>query len=84
MNYVTKASYIKDYQIHLVFNDKKSGVVDLSKTIKNDHRPIFKELMNLAAFKKFKVDMDTVVWDNGLDLAPKFLYDLLIKQNDKK
>ncbi len=86
MNYVTKASHIRDFQIHLVFNDKKSGIVDLSKTIEGDHRPIFKELNNVAEFKKFKVDMDTIVWDNGLDLAPEFLHDLLLKQqeNDQK
>jgi hypothetical protein len=80
MNYVIDASYVKDYQIHLVFNDKKSGIIDLQKIIQSDHRPIFKELINLEKFKKFKVDMDTIVWRNGLDLAPEFLHDLLLKQ----
>jgi hypothetical protein len=80
MSHITEASYIKDYKIYLVFNDKKSGIVDLSKTICGDHRPIFKELKNQKAFRNFKVDMDTIVWSNGLDLAPEFLHDLLIKQ----
>ena len=81
MNYVVEASYIQDYQIHLVFNDKKSGVVDLEKTIRDDHRTIFKELVDLTNFKNFKVEADTIVWHNGLDLSPKYLHDLLIKQN---
>ncbi len=84
MSYVVDASYVKDYQIRLVFNDKKSGIVDLQKTLQEDHRSIFKELTNLEKFRKFKVDMDTIVWSNGLDLAPEFLRELLIKQNDKK
>ncbi len=82
MNYVVNASYIKDYQIRLVFNDAKSGIVDLKETIQGDHRSIFKELKNLEEFKKFRVDADTIVWNNGLDLAPEFLRDLLIKQNE--
>lgn len=86
MNYVVEASYIKDYQIRLVFNDKKSGIVDLRSTIQDDHREIFKELKNLNKFRQFKVDADTIVWNNGLDLAPEYLHDLLLKQqnNDKK
>lgn len=86
MNYVIEASYVKDFQIHLVFNDKKSGTVDLAQTIQNDHRPIFTELKDLEKFKNFKVDADTIVWNNGLDLAPEFLHELLLKQqkNDKK
>lgn len=80
MNYVIDASYVQDYQIHIVFNDKKSGIIDLKKTIQNDHRSIFKELVDLKKFQNFKVDADTIVWDNGLDLAPEFLHDLLTKQ----
>ena len=75
MIYVTGARYIKDYQIQLRFNDHKEGVVDLKETIIHDHRAIFQELMDINAFKKFHVEMDAVVWENGLDLAPEFLYD---------
>ena len=86
MNYVINASYIQDYQIYLVFNDKKSGIIDLKKTVQNDHRAIFKELKDLKKFKNFKIDADTIVWGNGLDLAPEYLHDLLIQQqkNDQK
>lgn len=84
MNYVTAATYVRDYQIRLMFNDKKSGIVDLKETVCADHRKIFRELTDLSEFKKFRVDADTIVWNNGLDLAPEFLRELLIKQNDKK
>ncbi len=86
MHYVINASYVKDYKIHLVFNDQKSGVIDLKNTILSDHRLIFQELKDPQKFKNFKVDADTIVWNNGLDLAPEFLHDLFLKQqkNDKK
>lgn len=79
MKWVTKAKYIKFYEIWLKFNDGIEGIVDLEPTITNDHREIFKELKDPEEFKKFKVDADTIVWENGLDLAPEYLYDLTIK-----
>lgn len=75
MIYVIDAKYVKDYQIQLRFNDHKEGIVDLKETMAQDHRVIFQELMDINAFKKFHVEMDTVVWENGLDLAPEFLYE---------
>jgi hypothetical protein len=74
---ISKAKQVDDYQIELVFNNKKKGVVDLKNTIFTDHREIFKELKDLNKFKKFKIEFDTLSWENGLDLAPEFLYDLL-------
>ena len=77
MHYVTKAKYIEDYKIEILFNDKKSGIVDLKKTIFEDHRPIFRELQDQTKFSQIRVAMDTVVWKNGLDLDPEFLYKML-------
>ena len=80
MHYVTEAKYIKDYKISITFENNESGVIDLEEVILQDKRPIFQELKDKAKFGKIKVDIDTVVWSNGLDLAPEFLHDLLIKQ----
>lgn len=77
MHYVTKANYLEDYRIWLEFDNKREGVVDLAQTICHDHRPIFTELADKEKFKNFRVDADTVVWDNGLDLSPEFLYQKL-------
>jgi hypothetical protein len=74
---ISKAKQVGDYQIELVFNNKIKGVVDLKNTIFTDTRDIFKELKDLNKFKKFKIEFDTLSWENGLDLAPEFLYDLL-------
>lgn len=74
MIYVTKAQYIDQYKIHLTFNNNKSGVIDLKDVVEHDHRAIFHELIDIQKFKQFTVEMDTIVWKNGLDLAPEFLY----------
>lgn len=74
---VMQARYVAQYKIYLVFNNHKEGIVDLKAVITQDHRPILSELSNIEKFKKFKVEADTVVWENGLDLAPKFLYENL-------
>jgi len=80
MHYVTEAKYIKDYKISITFENNESGVIDLEEVILQDKRPIFQELKDKEKFGKIRVDIDTVAWSNGLDLAPEFLHDLLIKQ----
>ncbi len=74
MVHVIQANYISDYKIHVIFSDKAEGVIDLFDTINQDHRAIFKALLDLEKFKKFKVAMDTIIWENGLDLSPEYLY----------
>ncbi len=38
---------------------------------------MFEPLRDIENFKRFRVDpeMETVVWDNGADLAPEFLHE---------
>ena len=70
---VTQAFYLKDYQIEVVFNDGKKGIVDLSESLNGK---VFEPLKNLGAFKSFSVDeeLETIVWANGADLAPEYIY----------
>jgi len=78
---VIEAKYIKDYQIEISFNDNLKGIIDFRNIIENDHRTIFQELKDKKKFSRIKIDMDTIVWENGLDLAPEFLHELLINTN---
>ena len=77
MVWVIQARYLEGYKIWLCFSDGLEGTIDLEKTILEDSRPIFQALRDLEQFQQFQVDMDTVVWANGLDLAPEYLHDLL-------
>lgn len=80
---IQSAKYQQDYQIFLLFNDGISGLVDLKKFLFEEKSPAFKRLRDVNQFKNFLVDY-TIIWGDDLDLAPEFLHDLLIKQNDKK
>ena len=70
--HVTDAKYLRDYVIWLRFNDGAEGEVDLEPELEGE---VFGPLKDLERFKNFRVDpeIDTVVWDNGADLAPEFL-----------
>jgi hypothetical protein len=79
MIWIKKAEYIEDYKIHVTFNNGESGIIDLKEVIYNDKRPVFRELVDIAKFRQFEVDFDTIVWKNGLDLAPEFLHSFLVQ-----
>ena len=70
---VTEAHYLDAYRIEVVFNNGKKGIADLVDALKG---PVFEPLKNPEAFASFKVDPDfeTIVWENGADLAPEYIY----------
>jgi hypothetical protein len=72
--HVREAAYAGGYRIRLRFNDGAEGVVDLGDCLDGD---VFETLKDVAMFKRFRVDPDieTIVWENGADMAPEFLYD---------
>lgn len=74
--HVKKAKYIHDYIIWIQFNNGVEGKIDLSNELEGE---VFGPLKNKKRFKSFKVDpiLETIVWKNGADLAPEFLYENL-------
>lgn len=74
--HVREANYLHDYVIWLRFNDGAEGEVDLREELWGE---MFAPLLDTSAFKAFRVDPDlqTIVWENGADLAPDFLYERL-------
>ena len=78
---IIHASYLDDYKIALSFNNNKMGVANLKDLIFTDHRAPFLMLLNENEFKQFNIEHDTIVWKNGLDLAPKFLFFITFKES---
>mgnify|MGYP000356758945 CR=1 FL=1 len=74
MIWVTDAKHLGDYRLWVRFSDKSEGEIDLTDLVTSDKRPIVAALRDKAKFAAMKVDMDTVVWDNGFDLAPEYLH----------
>lgn len=74
--HVVHAKYQRDYVIQLKFNDGAEGFVDLSDELYGE---MFEPLKDKEKFRTFKVDpeLNTIVWENGADLAPEFLHSRL-------
>jgi hypothetical protein len=70
---ISKAVYLSEYKIHLIFNSGESKIVDLSKELKGK---VFEPLRNLEYFKSFIINYNTIEWDNGADFAPEYLYEI--------
>jgi len=73
MVWVIEARALPAYRLWVRFSDGAAGVVDLAGLIASDLRPVVQALRDPAAFAAIRVEMDTVVWENGFDLAPEFL-----------
>lgn len=71
---VMEVKHAGEYRLWLRFQDGVSGVVDLTAQLWG---PIFEPLKDVELFAQAAVDFasDTVVWPNGADLAPEFLYE---------
>ena len=72
--HVREAKYLHDFVIRLRFNDGAEGEIDLKGELTGE---VFEPLRNIEQFKQFAVDPDleTIVWQNGADMAPEFLYE---------
>lgn len=71
--YVIDARYLNDYNIEIFFDDGKAGVVDLRKY--PDKGGVFSPLSDPEYFRKFFIDLNTLCWPNGADIAPERLYE---------
>ena len=75
MHLVKKAEYLSDYQLRLTFEDGSVRDVDLAPHLDGQ---VFEPLKDLNNFKAVQVnsDLDTIVWSNGADMSPDFLYEI--------
>ena len=66
--------YVRGFVLWLRFSDGSEGEVDLAGELSG---PIFEPLRDPAYFRSFQLDPEfhTIVWPNGADIAPEFLYE---------
>ncbi|MCX7110340.1 MAG: DUF2442 domain-containing protein [Candidatus Methylumidiphilus sp.] len=78
--HVAEAKYVKNFEVEVVFNDGKSGIADLTPAL---YGPIFEPLKHNDMFAKLHVDreLETIVWPNGADLAPEYIYYLTFQSH---
>ena len=75
MHFITAVQYETAYILRLRFEDGSERLVDLAAHLDGE---IFEPLKELSLFRTahLDADLDTVVWDNGADMSPDFLYDI--------
>jgi hypothetical protein len=73
MKTVTKVRVIAPYTLDLTFSDGVRRKVDLEFELYGE---VFEPLKDAAYFARASVDpvLGTVVWPNGADFSPEFLY----------
>jgi hypothetical protein len=71
---VVKATCVRDFVLHLRFSDGAEGEVDLRENLRGE---VFAPLRDPEYFRQARVhpELHTVVWPNGADFAPEFLYE---------
>ena len=71
-----EAHFVRDYILHVRFADGHEGDIELGAALSGE---IFEPLRDPAYFQKFQVrpDLATIVWPNGADFAPEFLFELV-------
>jgi hypothetical protein len=74
MPHVIQAEYVGDYTVKLRFNDGSVKIVDLASY--TTRGGVFSLLRDKEYFKKFFIDLNTLCWPNGADIAPERLYEI--------
>jgi hypothetical protein len=71
---IISARYIKEYQIELIFENGRSGVVDFKKFISRGGA--FSRLSDPDFFRRFQVneELGVITWEDEIDVAPEILY----------
>jgi hypothetical protein len=74
MHYVKAVQYVADYKLRVLFDDGVEKLVDLSNELYGE---MFEPLRDKTLFAQahFDPDSETVVWPNGADIAPEWLYE---------
>lgn len=73
MHYITAVEYDSEYKLCLQFESGEWRIADLEKHLDGE---VFEPLKDISRFATAELneDIDTVVWENGADMSPDFLY----------
>ena len=69
---ITHVAVIGDHRLRLSFADGTVGEVAFDA---REWRGVFQPLADADAFAQVRIEMGTIAWPNGLDMAPEPLYE---------
>ena len=75
MHLVRQATHVSEYKLLVTFEDGSVRMADLGPYLDGE---VFEPLRDVEYFRSASLspDLDTVVWDNGADFSPDFLYEI--------
>ena len=73
---VKKVSVEDNYMLRLLFADNCERLFDFKPYL---NKKPFEELRDYNKFSRVRTDGDSVIWDNGIDIAPEELYEKSIE-----
>ena len=78
--HVTSVEPLDGFRLRLVFEDGTRGEIDLTDQLWGS---VFEPLKDRTLFTQVSVDHEcgTIVWPNGADFAPEWLYDVVRTQH---
>ena len=74
---IIEVKVLKNYTLFLRFENGVEGSVDISSII--PFEGVFSKLKDVEYFATVAVnkELGTIVWDNGADLSPEYLYSII-------
>ena len=80
--HVMSAKPLDGYRVKVCFDDGREGIADLTEALEGS---MFESLKEPEMFRKLRVDeeLQTIVWPNGTDLAPEYIYFQAFRNDSK-
>lgn len=68
-------SVLPDYRLAVTFMDGTIGIVDFSTVLTASECGVFEALKDKPFFAQARLDLSVVVWPNGADMDPGWMYE---------
>ena len=81
MHLIKEIKGVNNFELILLFNNNEIRKVNLEPKLKewtSSSHSKFGQLLDSSIFKTVRLDkeMETIVWENGIDLCPNVFYDI--------
>ena len=73
--WIKALSVLPDYRLAATFRDGTNGIVDFSAVLTATECGIFAALKDKAFFDQARLDLGVVIWPNGADMDPGWMYE---------
>lgn len=77
---VRSLTVMPGYRLAVTFQDGTSGIVDLSGVLTARECGVYEALKDQSVFEQAYLEIGVVMWPNGADIDPAWMYEEIKKQ----